>query len=228
MTRIFALLALLAASFINDPVSASSLSVSPIRLDVIHPGNTARLTLRNNGQRPMNAQVRVFKWSALNGKDHFTETRDVVVSPPIASLPAGGEMHIRLLRVSGAPVQGVENYRVVVDEIPDANRVRNVGVTIAIRYALPMFVLSPEATRPQVTWAVRMIGGKRVLTATNTGDVHLRIANLTVGNVRVGKGLQGYVLGRSTRHFDLPRNANPSGTVSADTDQGKLHASLAR
>lgn len=228
MIRPFVLLALLLASLSPAPGSAASLSVSPIRLDVIHPGNTARLTLRNNGPRPMNAQVRVFQWSNVNGKDNFAETRNVIVSPPIATLPANGEMHIRLLRATNAPVQGEESYRVVVDEIPDANRVQNVGITIAIRYALPLFVISPEASKPQVSWSVRMVGGKRMLVATNNGDVHLRIANLTVGNLKLGKGLQGYVLGRSTRYFDLPRNANPSGALSADTDQGRLNASLAR
>lgn len=228
MTRLIILFALLLAGLANGGANAASLSVSPIRLDVIHPGNTARLTLRNNGTRPLTAQVRVFQWSSQNGKDSFAETRNVVVSPPIASLAAGSEMHVRILRAGGGPVQGEESYRVVVDEIPDANRVQNVGVTIAIRYALPLFVISTEASKPQVAWTVRMIGGKRVLVATNAGDVHLRIANLTVGNLKLGKGLQGYVLGRSTRIFDLPRNANPAGALSADTDQGKLNASLAR
>ncbi len=228
MTRCLVMLALLFAGLANTHAEAASLSVSPIRLDLIHPGNTTRLTVRNTGERAITAQVRVFQWSAVNGKDNFTETRNVVVSPPIASIAAGAEMHVRLLRTSTEPVQGEENYRVIVDQIPDANRVQNVGVTIAIRYALPFFVVSTDATKPQITWSVRMIGGKRTLVATNTGDVHLRIANLTIGNLKIGKGLQGYVLGRSSRNFDLPRNANPGGALSADTDQGKLNATLAR
>lgn len=228
MTRWIILFALLIPAMHSTGSQAASLSVSPIRLDVVHPGNSSRLTLRNNGSRPLTAQVRVFQWSAQNGKDHFAETRNVVVSPPITTLPAGGEMNVRLLRTSTAPVQGEESYRVVVDEIPDANRVTTVGVTIAIRYALPLFVLSPNATKPQVEWSVRMLGGKRTLVATNNGDVHLRIANLTVGNLKLGKGLQGYVLGKSTKIFELPRNANPAGAISADTDQGKLNAALAR
>ena len=197
MARFVVLFALLIAGLSPTKATAASLSVSPIRLDMIHPGNSATLTLRNNGPRPINAQVRVFHWSAKDGKDNFAETRNVVVSPPISTIRPGGDLNIRLLRTSGAAVQGEESYRVIVDEIPDANRVTNVGVTIAIRYQLPLFVISPEATKPQITWAVRMVGGKRVLVATNAGDVHLRIANLTVGNLKLGKGLQGYVLGRS-------------------------------
>ena len=228
MARCFILLVLLAAGLFETPAQAASLSVSPIRLDLVHPGNSTRLTLRNTGKLPLNAQVRVFKWSAQNGRDSFAETRDVVVSPPISTLPPNSEMHIRIVRTSGAQVQGEESYRVVVDEVPSANRVQNVGVTIAIRYALPLFVISPEASKPQVAWSVRMINGKRMLVATNSGDVHLRIANLSVGALKLGKGLQGYVLGRSTRIFDLPRNANPQGAISADTDQGKLNAVLGR
>jgi len=219
---------LLAAFTAHDSARAASLSVSPIRLDIASPGNNATLTLRNSGPRPINAQVRVFHWSQRNGKDFFAETRDVVVSPPIASLPAGGEINVRVLRVTGAPVKGQENYRVVVDQIPEAARPNTVGINIAIRYALPLFIVGPDASSARIAWSVRMVDGKRALVAINSGDVHLRIANLAIGSLRVGKGLQGYVLGHSTRVFELPRNANPSGPLTADTDQGKLNASLAR
>lgn len=228
MARCFILLVLLTAGLFNPSANAASLSVSPIRLDLVHPANSTRLTLRNNGSYPLAAQVRVFKWSNQNGKDHFAETRDVVVSPPISTIPAKSEMNVRIVRTNNAPVHGEESYRVVVDEVPTANRVTTVGITIAIRYALPLFVLAPDATRPQVAWTVRMINGKRALVATNAGEVHLRIANLGIGNLKLGRGLQGYVLGKSTRTFELPRNANPAGAISADTDQGKLNAALAR
>ena len=228
MTRLLILLIAFMCGFTSTGVQAASLTVSPIRLDVVHPGNNTRVVLRNDGPRPITAQVRVFKWSAMNGQDHFSETRDIVVSPPIASLPPGTDFNVRILRAGGGPVQGEESYRVVIDEIPEANRVRTIGITIAIRYAVPLFILSPDATKPQVSWSVRMVGGRRVLAASNAGDVHLRLANVSVGNVKLAKGLLGYVLGKSTRYFVLPRNANPSGAVTADTDQGRLNATLGR
>ena len=228
MTRRVFLALLFVLGIATSPAQAAALSVSPIRLDVVYPGNTTRLTLRNSGAAPITAQVRVFLWSQRDGKDHFAETRNVVVSPPIATLTPGADFHVRILRTVNAPIQGQEAYRVVVDEVPETNRVRHIGLTVAIRYALPLFFISQDTGRPKVEWTVRMINGRRTLVATNSGDMHLRISNLAVGNLKLGKGLQGYVLGHSTRVFDLPRNANPAGAITADTDQGRLNAAIIR
>lgn len=173
----------------------------------------------------MTVQVRVFKWAINGSKDDYQETRDVVVSPPIATINSRSELHVRVIRVNKAPVRGEENFRIVVDEVPDANRVRNVGVNIALRYTLPLFFLDPSATQPRVSWAIRQQGKSRVLVATNTGDKHLRVANLNVGGVAIRKGLAGYVLGRSTRTFELPPRASGT-TITADTSQGRLNARI--
>ena len=209
-----------------QPASAASISVSPIRADVMEPGNSTSFTIKNDAARTVNIQVRIFKWSLANGADDYAETDDVVATPPVAAVPQGASATVRIVRTSRAPVKGEESYRLVVDEIPDANRVRNIGVNVALRYTIPVFFLSGEAAQPRLTWTVRSEKGKRMLVATNAGDKHLRISALKVGSATVVPGLAGYVLGHSSKKWELPKGA--SGAISADSDAGRINASISR
>ena len=85
-----------------------------------------------------------------------------------------------------------------------------------------MFFLSGEASQPRLTWTVRSVKGKRMLVATNAGDKHLRISALKVGSTTVVPGLAGYVLGHSSKKWQLPRLAPP------DSDAGRINASISQ
>ena len=206
---------------------AASLTVSPIRLDVPAPSSSASVTLRNEASLPVNIQIRIFKWVLKNGADFYEETDDVVATPPVATVPPGGSALVRIVRTGNAPVVGEESYRLIVDEIPDANRVRNVGVNIALRYAIPVFFLNGDASQAKVAWSIRTEGGKRMLVATNSGDKSSRIVNLRLDKATLYPGLAGYVLGHSTRMWPLPAKAS-GARVLADTDTGPIDAPLAR
>ena len=208
--------------------SAASLSVSPIRVEVLQPATSGNVTLRNESGRALVGQVRVFEWALRDGKDHFTPTDQVIASPPIVQLAPGSDALVRLLRLTGAPVDGEKAYRLVIDEVPNANRVRNMGVNLAVRYALPLFFVNPDASQPKLVWTIENRGGRKVLVSVNSGDRSVRISDLAIGGVKIAPGLAGYVLGRSERVFELPRNAPAGGAISAETDKGRLNAQVGR
>lgn len=207
---------------------AASLSVSPLRVDVKAPGKTAQVTLRNESRRTINVQVRIFRWRQKGGKDDFVQTRDVVASPPVARMTAGNQFQVRIVRVSGRPVRGQDAYRLVIDELPSAPPARRTGITVAIRYILPVFFTAPDARPGRVRWSVRGRGGSRVLVARNSGDLSVRLSELRVGGVRIKRGLAGYVLGRSVRHFPMPSRAPSRGSITAQTTEGSIRARISR
>ena len=206
---------------------AASISVSPIRVDVPAPASSASVTLRNDAALPVNIQIRIFKWKLEKGDDFYEETEAVVATPPVATIPPGGSALVRIVRTGNGPVVGEEPYRLIVDEIPDANRVRNVGVNVALRYAIPVFYLNGDASQAKVAWSIRTVGGKRMLVATNTGDKSSRVAKLRLDKTVLYAGLAGYVLGHSTRMWPLPAKAS-GARVLADTDTGPIDAALSR
>jgi fimbrial chaperone protein len=227
-------IALAASAPLSLSVShASTLSVIPISVEVVQPGTTGTLTLRNREARPLNVQVRVFRWTQVDGEDKLEPTHDVVASPPIVSVNAGADYVVRLQRVTGAEATGEEAYRTVVDELPNPNRQRNGSIAIVMRYLVPTYFLSPEASQPKVVWSLVHKGRTTLLNAVNSGDKRIQIIDLKLrtGNGRlvvIGKGLAGYVLGRSSRTWALPAKigAADGGFVIADSDHGPIQARL--
>src|SRR5476649_336008 len=113
---ILLVLSVVVVSLVPSLARASSLSVLPISLDVTQQTNIGTLTLRNREVRPLNVQVRVFRWTQVDGQDKLEPTQDVVVSPPIVTISAGADYVVRLQRTNSGAIDGEEAYRAVIDE----------------------------------------------------------------------------------------------------------------
>ena len=114
-----ALFASVVAAAASAPAAAGSLQVEPVLVDITAPGAASTVTLRNEGTTPIDAQIRVYKWSVVNGKEELKPTDDVVASPPSVTLTPKGQYVARIVRVSKQPVVGEESYRLMVDQLPD-------------------------------------------------------------------------------------------------------------
>ena len=214
---------------------AASLQVAPVLLDVATPGDAATsITLRNVGTRPINAQVRVFKWKQVNGEDVFEETQDIAVAPAILNLRTNMDFTVRVVRRAGTPVRGEESYRLIADELPDTTQLAPGTINMVIRHSVPLFFRAPEATAPDLSWSVRKNKDHLETLVANQGDRHVRLAGLKLADkagvsYSYGPGLTGYVLGNSeitfTSRTKVRGFARGSADVSAQGDMGPVHAS---
>src|SRR2546430_15709874 len=103
--RVHAFAALVTAFVSSASTShAASLQVAPVSVEIQAPGAAATLTLRNEGTSLLNAQIRVFRWTQVNGQEKLEPTDDVVASPPIATLSPKTDYTLRLGRVTKRPV----------------------------------------------------------------------------------------------------------------------------
>ena len=218
---------------VSAPVAeAASLRVSPILIDGGAQANTS-ITLRNQENRPLNAQVRVFRWSQKDGEEQLVPTDDVIASPPIVSVEPRGDYVVRLQRTTGQEPVVEEAYRVVVDELPNPDRQRNGTVAVVLRYIVPAFFFPPDATQARVRWSIQRRDGHAVLVAENAGDKRLQLTNLAIKSAGrtalVEKGLAGYVLGHSSKEWPLAPKLSGlrGGAVVAMSDRGSVNAPLA-
>lgn len=193
---------------LSQPARAGSMQVTPVLLDAV--GQTATtITLRNAGDYPLDAQVRVFRWSQDGGADRLDPTDAVVASPPVVTLRPNTDYAVRLVHQGPMPAHGEESYRVLIDELPNAqNRVN--GVALLVRQSIPVFFAAPQREGAQVSW--RLDKAEGALIGVNAGDRRLRVADLKLNDDRgahvVGSpGLRGYVLGHSTVRWTFPRAA---------------------
>ena len=213
---------------------AGSLQVEPVLVDVIAPGAASTVTLRNEGATPINAQIRVFRWSLVDGQEKLEPTDDVVASPPAVTLAPNGQYIARIVRVSKRPVTGEESYRLFVDQLPDLAQQKNGAVNLLVRYSIPVFFGASDKKSPTVAWSLAVKGDKVVLTAHNNGDRRLRISALNLRDsngrsISFGNGLAGYALGQSTKSWTAPGSArgfatNGSASISAQSDNGPIQA----
>ncbi|MGU8082039.1 fimbrial biogenesis chaperone [Burkholderia pyrrocinia] len=209
--------ALCAASAATAP--AATLQISPVTLELSPSVTAAGVTLSNSGVQPIYGQVRTFRWTQENGEDVLTPTDSLAASPPLLQISANAEQLIRLVRTTRASPVMEESYRVLIDELPAPGTPAQNGITIRVRYSVPVFV-EPAAppTPPQLDWrieadsqglrlSVANLGGRRAqLSAVQLVDAH--------GNAHeVARGLLGYALAGSVRHWPLKLDARPSPFV---------------
>jgi fimbrial chaperone protein len=214
------------------PAQAGSLQVEPVLVDVTAPGAASTVSLRNEGTTPISAQIRVFRWSLVDGKEKLEPTDEVVASPPSITLTPNGQYVTRIVRVSKQPVTGEESYRLLVDQLPDLSQQKNGTVNLLMRYSIPVFFGASNKKNPTVAWSYAIKGDKITLTARNDGERRLRISALTVRDaggktVSFGAGLAGYALGRSTISWTVPSrgfSANGSASIAAQSDGGPIQA----
>ncbi|BCW88584.1 hypothetical protein sos41_17250 [Alphaproteobacteria bacterium SO-S41] len=229
----FKFLAVLFLAFTTaGAATAASLRVAPVMIDLNPPQAASSLKVWNDGEEPINVQVRVFRWRQVNGEDVLEPTTDVVVSPPIARLMPGEENLVRVVRVSQTPIVGEESYRVLVDELPDPGARKSGAVKLVLRHSIPLFFAAEGSLAPSVVWKMqREAGGIRIV-ATNSGTKRLRVVNLALGvagaEVARQEGLVGYVLGGASASWFIPvKSGTPAGaavTISAESEAGRIHA----
>jgi len=214
------------------PACAGSLQVEPVLVDITAPGAASTVTVRNEDTTPINAQIRVYRWSIVNGKEQLSPTDDVVASPPSVTLTPKGQYVVRIVRMSKQPVVGEESYRLLVDQLPDLSQQRNGAVNLMVRYSIPVFFGAPNKKNPTVAWSIVPNGDKVTLTARNSGDRRLRISALTLRDaggksLSFGSGLAGYALGQSAMSWTVPRRdftTNGSISVTGQSDGGPIQA----
>lgn len=227
MLRHFAVFVLFATACLAGPdADAASISVSPILIDRAASGNTAAVTLQTPGSEPVRIQLRVFRWTQVDGKDQLEPTRDVVASPPMLKIAPGTDYTVRVVRLLKRPAAGEESYRLLIDQLPEPKDRKANQVNLVIRHSIPVFFRLGDERPPAIGWTAVKTKRGLVLTARNDGDRRFKLANLVVktasGKVlRRINGLAGYVLGHSAMSWTIPGSvAAGSGLEIAGLGEG--------
>jgi fimbrial chaperone protein len=189
------------------------LQARPTLVELLPQASATRMTLANTGDAVVGAQVRVFEWSQQDGDDRLVPATDMVVSPPIARVPAGGEQVVRVVRTGPAAAGKDRTYRLVVDELP-GSREATTAVAVRMQYVIPLFVRAADASAPSVT--CRLAGVD--LACTNTGGQaaqlgRTRLVSADGHATALSAGLFGYVLPGAQRLWKLAAGAPPAGAA---------------
>lgn len=204
---------LLAATVCLHEATASGLQVSPVTLILRGDQNADGIWLSNEGEREINAQVRVYSWRQNNFSDELSPSHGLVISPPMLALRPGERQLIRVIRTGPVSAGIEEAYRLSINELPPTVLEKN-RLQFVLHYSLPVFV-QPAVTASlsaKLRWNVSHTEEGIFLDVHNQGDSHAQLSAATLTTSRgvrkvITPGLLGYVLPASTMRWVLPVSA---------------------
>lgn len=161
---------------------AAEWSIDPVSIDLSPQQQSAVILLKNESEQPTSLQIHAVSWSQVDGKDVYVPTREVLVSPPIATIPAKGKQILRVaLRREADPTSEL-TYRINLQELPLPPVAGFQGVQVALRIGLPIFVQPQNGTaKAKITWSLaRAADGKLKVEVSNQGNAHVQISDFAI------------------------------------------------
>jgi fimbrial chaperone protein len=206
------------------------LAVAPTLLELEAGRANNLIHVSNDGAGPLTAQVRLFAWRNVAGREALTPSAEVAFSPGQFVVAPGRRQVVRLL--ARTPPGDLERaYRLAIDQLPGLDRPG--AVQMPVRMLVPLFVppagVAPR--EPDLIWsATADRANRRVnLLAVNSGRRRVRLAALAcqMGGRRIviAEGLAGYVVAGETWTWRIPLVNEPASLrVSARTERGEISA----
>jgi len=217
---------------------AGSFQVNPIRIDLSGTKRSVAVRVTNTGTEGVVLQVSVMSWSQEEGKDVLTPTREVIISPPIATVAPGKEQIVRV-GLRRAPDAHTElSYRLFVQEVPPPPKPGFQGLQVALRIGLPIFV-EPRGgpAKPALIWTARLTDPNTIrLSLQNQGTGHIQISDVELSQPGQKEPIAGrsglaYVLPGQSRQWDLALKEplvkkNERLSLTASTDAGRVDTEI--
>ena len=193
---------------LHGALSAASLQITPVVIDMSAKQTSASITLTNPGGEPLYGQVRVFKWDQDAQGDQLAPATDVIASPPLIQIAPGQDQVVRLVRPNPGSPTDEAAYRLLIDEIAPPTQTDTSGVVLRLRYSVPVFVTPQQTAQPELTWSMPdNATGPANLQVTNAGARRAQIAAVQLVQgakvYEVERGLLGYALAQRTRQWPL-------------------------
>lgn len=208
---------ILAASISITQAHAASLQVAPILLEFSPQEKVKELWLTNTGNENIRAQVRVNAWTQSNQQDILANSKDLIASPMVISIPAGQRQLVRLIRNTQIANTTEQAYRLIVDELPNSQTNVQSGLQLLLKYSIPVFLkVSDINDTDQGITSLQGISFKyntQTLTINNQSSHYKRFSQFAYidahgKKIPIQMGLMGYVLSGQRMQWKIPNNIN--------------------
>lgn len=214
---------------------AGAIQVSPVRITLSAQAPTAVVQVANQGSESQVVQIAAMAWTQESGRDAYSPTREILATPPIFTIPAGGTQIVRVgLRRPPDPDRELA-YRLYIEEVPSAGAPGRPGaVRVLLRIGVPVFVAPAAAGEVRLEWRIVAVSSTELrVEAANRGPVHVQVSGFALA--AAGKPLAEhrgavYVLPGQVRQWNVAVAHAPvagnSLKLVAHTDAGERSAEL--
>ena len=189
-----------------------------MRLDFGPDARSGTINVDNDDNEKISFQVTLAEWRQTpDGKDEYTESRDLIFFPQMFTVNAHDK---RLIRIGfkGPPPASEKAYRLYIAEIQPPPRPQGGGaaqVRVAVRFGVPVFVAPAVPKRAFVMDDPHVVKGKVQVTIHNVGNQSAKFETLDVmhGKDVVAEAIGWHVLPGAARAFEIP--IDPAKCVSS-------------
>ena len=211
-----------------------AIELTPLRLVLSDSVTTSTLIVKNRSDTPTLVQLKLLSWSQKNNEDVLEPSRDVLISPPVFTIPANGAQILRAVLRRKADANKELCYRLYVREIEDQSRpVTNGSVNALLNISIPIFIEPVAKLSSKLLWHASTDGAHKInIKLVNDGSQHIQIKSfqLSSGSANsISQNVMRYVLpGNSTKwtfeNMDVPFKSPL--TLQAITDKGDLRETI--
>ncbi len=214
---------------------AGSFQVSPVRVQLTPSAPTAAISVRNESStESVVLQLRVMDWKQERGEDVYTASSELIATPPIFTIPAGGTQTVRVGLRKTVQTDVQQTFRLYLTEVPPAPKEGFRGLQVALNIGIPVFVAPKSVTGTPPVWRATMTSdGKLGLTATNATNMHVQILDAQIydeqDNIAVAILQEPrYILAGQTSSWQLALTRKPKGLLrlTIRTDAGSIETKI--
>ena len=210
----------------GGPALAGPLLIGPTTVQFSPGRRSAAIEVTNQSSEPADLQFRAFAWSQDDGHERLEPAGDLMVSPPITTVPAHARQVFRILDTGAGSGRLERSYRLKLNELPRASAP---AVTINVEFSLPVFLTPQGAAMHLVATA-----GEGTVRVVNDGARRVRLSALTLrdpsgGEHELVEARSTYLLAGAARRFLLPPGVRvvAGTTISGMSDMGPIGVPLA-
>lgn len=160
---------------------AASLQINPVHvfLDKTSPFSSFRVM--NEGDQLAFVEIHATKRNTQLTPAVFQNTTELVVYPPILTVPPHDSAMVRVGLPHPVEVKTELTYQISLQEVPHKIHVNKKDfVQVLLRMLVPVYVTPPTVTK-QLNWRVVSRAGDTLqLRATDTGNVHLVLTEFDI------------------------------------------------
>lgn len=228
----------LQCALLGQMAEAGSYGINPVKLTFSSQNTPQVMTVRNDGEQAAVVQVELAAWTQQEDREVYTPTRDLLANPPIFSIPAGATQIIRV-GLRRAPDEHRElAYRLFLQEVPPPPKPDAIGLQVALRISIPVFVAPRQPIEPILQWrAIRLDDHTLQVAVTNVGNGHDHLSAYKIyrGNSEtplLSRQLFAYLLPGTTHYWTQPMETgtapNPGETlrILTNTEAGEVTVDL--
>ena len=222
----------------QNPLWAGSFHVTPIRVVLSAQLASATLTVKNNGDEPVVIQAQTVAWLQENGQDQYPASEDLLATPPIFTIQPGATQIVRVGMRRIVRVDQELSYRLFLQEVPPPPKSGFLGLQVALRIGIPIFIAPKVDVAPVLNWTVERQAGNQIkVRLTNHGKAHVQVTDFSIFRPDrepplAVQQVSAYLLPGQNRTWILPTDPGQalSGDkvrVIANTDIGKMDTDVA-